>query len=817
MADEVLPKPVEWVLRCELCSTEYPATHEGRICLNDAGKLIVADSDRVIGSVIAGRYAVESVIGVGGWSSVYLAQDRQLRRPVAIKVLHYHLRRDEVSTKRFQRESLVTASLNHPHITTMFDFGVLANGQPFIVMEYLEGSTLDVLVGFEGQISSRRTVDIICQMCDAMDHAHKKELIHRDLKPSNILLLDSGFVKIMDFGLAKCLDGMGSLTGTGNVLGTPAYMSPEQCQTNLIDARSDIYCLGLVALFMLTGRQPVQADNTYEAMHHHIAETPKRPSEVRPDLYFSPVLEDIFLRCLKKDPADRFQNCFDLKTALQAAHVLKIETPANRRLPLLSTLNNQGTAAKVSCAVLLSCFLIAALFWLSGTAGFQQSESRLQPALGEPPSSVLAGPDTLSPDVNRKTSKPDAASAQRNTKTGSSISDLGIQRNHLPQNAQQQKSKGQLQSAPTGMQTSAFAKRSAGRLPDNRAASSATTPSNVLETKAVPAAPVTSEAPASGGTVIQEAESGASLFNKPAATTDTIVQGSHLPKYWTKRFVASNLPSSTAAIEELSSVSDCMSLQIIKSKTDDRVLAYAIQQFPSLRIIALPGSNITDKGLALLASSNITTAFLRATPITDAGLLNLQRASKLVHLDLSGDHIGDAGIRNICGLPLKILGLSGTAITDQSGEFLSKMQTLEALGLEDTRFGDQGVQQIAGLPRLKELNCSQTPITDASMHHLARMPSLSVLGLSGTTVTDDGIAALSMSSSLTRLDIRNTAVTPAVIKSILRIKNLKIVRISKLSDQMAEALRNAHITVLETDRFYTSGGMYLGWRANSGQ
>lgn len=814
MADEVLPKRVELVLRCEQCSTEYPVTHEDRICPNDAGKLIVADSDRVIGSVLVGRYAIESLIGIGGWSAVYLAQDRQLRRPVAIKVLHYHLRKDEESVKRFQRESLLTASLNHPHITTMFDFGLLANGQPFIVMEYLDGSTLDVLLGFEGHLSSRRTINLICQICDAMEYAHKKGLIHRDLKPSNVLLLDSDFVKIMDFGLAKCLDGMQSLTLSGNVVGTPTYMSPEQCRGDAIDGRSDLYCVGLLGVFMLTGRQPVQADSIYEAMHKHIADAPKRPSELRPDLSFSPALEDILLRCLKKNPSDRFQNCADLKSALQA-HTLNVDREVGHRRQLLPILQNQSTAAIVSCALLLSGILVAFLFWPSGSR-FQRTESRMQQALKGQEATDVIPPDTARPTINQAAFPPLTNAAQHtDEKAPSPTTGPLIQGSHLPKPGQKQRTESHLQSAPGSLKVNAVAERSPPPAADNRPTAAASLASKDLGAKAKPGTQANNEAAVSEGALIKAPAPAPSLFTIPAPTYDLKVADNRMPTNNRKVFVISDLPSSRATIAQLSSISDCVSLQILRSNVDDQVLAFAIERFPSLTKIALPNAGITDQGLALIGSSNISMAFLRANPITDAGLRNLQRSTKLVLLDLSGDQIGDSAIKNICTMPLQVLALNGTKITNESGEFLRKMPTLEALALEDTDFGDRGLQKIAKLPHLRELNCSQTSITDASMHQLARMPSLSVLGLAGTNVTDDGIAKLAMSSSLTRLDISNTAVTPAVIESILRVKNLDTVKISKVSRQMAESLRKAGIAVVEANtHFYQSGGMSIPWRVN---
>lgn len=752
MADNVLQVASAQVLRCERCSTQYPLTHEGRTCDNDGGKLILADGDPLVGCVVAGRYAIESMLGVGGWSVVYLARDRQLNnRQIAIKILHYHLLRDELSIKRFQQEAVTAASLSHPHIAMMFDSGVMPNGQPFIAMEYIEGSTLEMLVGFEGQLSTQRTIEILCQLCEAMSYAHRQNLIHRDLKPSNVLLLDSGFVKVVDFGLAKCLDGLECLTATGQTLGTPAYMSPEQCRGQALDARSDVYCLGLIASFMLTGQQLFKAETNVEAMHKQLTERAKTPSELRPDLYFLPALEEIIMRCLDKNAADRFQNCIELQTALRA--VLQKDARAARASSAIAT--DSTIAACAAIAVLV--FAIGAGIWIA-----QTRPAPTPPAVERTPVQSASATSFVAANATvRKSTSPVIAPlpTAATPNLPATTVDSDVQATSKPQS-----------NTPPPIAPDIVRATKAPATADNVAYS--------IHSKA-------------SSTNI---ESGALLPEESGA-----LRPGQLPTPGTKPIIiADKVSSNDEAFVRLASIADCNVLNLPDSNIDDQVLEYAINHFPSLRRVGLARTRITDKGLNMIASSKIMVAYLRRLPITDGGLGNLQHAPNLRYLDLTANCISDIGIRNLCNTSLTVLVLNLTKITDGSCDYLGKMIGLQSLALGGTQIGDMGIRKLASLPHLAELNCWHTNITDESMREFANMP-LESLGVSDTAITDDGIAALSKSTTLRRLDISNTAVTPAAVQSILRMKNLDILRPNAALNQASETFRNAGIIVVDTD------------------
>ncbi|HEY9754900.1 MAG TPA: serine/threonine-protein kinase [Oculatellaceae cyanobacterium] len=304
------------VKRCQVCGTDYPLNGAPESCTVDGGPLLLADADYLLGAVIDGRYLIEKNVGVGGWATVYAAKDTKLDRKVAVKILHAFWKESEEQMKAFRRETKLAASLFHPNLATVFDCGILSNGQPYLVMEFLRGESLYHVLEREGRLSVKRTVALVSPICDALDFAHERGVIHRDLKPANILVTDDETVKVVDFGLAAWSDASHSLTAGGEIVGTPQFMSPEQCQGEPTDGRSDIYSLGVIIYNMLSGTKPFQGRTIFEAIAEHIHQEPKPLSAAAPDTYFPPTVHDAVMRCLAKKPADRFPTCHELKDAL---------------------------------------------------------------------------------------------------------------------------------------------------------------------------------------------------------------------------------------------------------------------------------------------------------------------------------------------------------------------------------------------------------------------------------------------------------------------------------------------------------------------
>jgi eukaryotic-like serine/threonine-protein kinase len=231
---------------------------------------------------IAGRYRVIGRLGVGGMSTVMLAVDERLERKVAVKLLAEHLAEDAMFVSRFKREALAAARLVHPNVVQVFDFGFdQATHQHFIVMEHVSGQSCAELLRDRGHLDVDQVVDIVTQACRGLDYAHRNGVVHRDVKPGNLLVSDSGVVKLADFGIARATD-QSSITQVGSVLGTAAYLSPEQARGDEAGPRADLYSLGVVAYQLLSGRLPYEASSLSELALKQQRESPTPLDQLNP-------------------------------------------------------------------------------------------------------------------------------------------------------------------------------------------------------------------------------------------------------------------------------------------------------------------------------------------------------------------------------------------------------------------------------------------------------------------------------------------------------------------------------------------------------
>ncbi|HEY9785073.1 MAG TPA: serine/threonine-protein kinase [Candidatus Obscuribacterales bacterium] len=276
--------------------------------------------DLLVGQVlhgIGGNFYVLSVIGMGGMSVVYKAKHLESGRIFAVKTLRMQALSDELTVKRFMREAHTLTYLHHPNIVRIYDYGNSRRGQPFFVMEFLTGRSLANVIKTEGVLSPERAQRIFYKVLDAMEHAHAQGLIHRDLKPGNIMLIrrrdKSDAIKVVDFGIARFEQEAQRLTRMGEVWGSPIYMSPEQCMGAEIDARTDIYSLGIVMYEALTGMVPFWGKNYVETMSKQISDEPKPFAS---SLNIPDKVEEIVMRALRKDPEKRFQTVAEMKREL---------------------------------------------------------------------------------------------------------------------------------------------------------------------------------------------------------------------------------------------------------------------------------------------------------------------------------------------------------------------------------------------------------------------------------------------------------------------------------------------------------------------
>ncbi len=267
--------------------------------------------------LLSERYELGDVLGYGGMSEVHRGLDTRLGRDVAIKVLRADLARDPQFQMRFRREAQNAAALNHPAIVAVYDTGEVQSEVgplPYIVMEYVDGQTLREIVKTQGPLSQQKVLEVMADVCAALDFSHRHQIIHRDVKPANIMINRAGAVKVMDFGIARALGEGQNVTQTAAVIGTAQYLSPEQARGEAVDARSDVYAAGCVIYELLTGEPPFTGDSPVAVAYQHVREDPKAPSEVDPNI--PPALDAIVLKALSKNPANRYQSAAEMRSDL---------------------------------------------------------------------------------------------------------------------------------------------------------------------------------------------------------------------------------------------------------------------------------------------------------------------------------------------------------------------------------------------------------------------------------------------------------------------------------------------------------------------
>ena len=286
--------------------------------------------ERYVGQILDNRYRIDRVIGVGGMAVVYRAEDMQMHRAVAVKILKDDVARDEVSVKRFINESKAVAMLSHPNIVNIYDVSVRTEAK-YIVMEHIEGITLKSYMQKKGALDTREVIAYTEQVLRALEHAHQKGIVHRDIKPQNIMLLKNGIIKVADFGIAKLPDAE-TVTVKDSAIGTVFYISPEQASGQKIDARSDIYSLGAMMYEMATGKLPFQGDSPVSVALMQINEDATPAKELNPALPLG--LSQIIERAMNKDPDLRYQSAAQMLKHLQK---LKEDPRATFKMPKKSS------------------------------------------------------------------------------------------------------------------------------------------------------------------------------------------------------------------------------------------------------------------------------------------------------------------------------------------------------------------------------------------------------------------------------------------------------------------------------------------------
>ncbi len=329
---------------CPICGTTYQDT--SAFCPADGTTLRADDSDSdLIGSVIADRYLVSKLLGEGGMGRVYLAGHVRLPQQAAIKVLHPSMVQDSAAVARFNREAANAARIEHDRVARVFDFGETSTGLVYLAMEFVPGRTLGTILEERCTLPPARAANLIFQIAEGLEAAHRISIVHRDLKPDNIMVVTDEFgidrAKVVDFGIAKAMDGTdGSrtkLTQAGISIGTPEFMSPEQVFGEPLDARSDVYALALVGYQMLTGLLPFETSTPERSLTARIVSAPRTLAEAAPGVAWPAALQTAFDQALAREPGERTSSALEFADAVVAATEAWMGTPVLRtRTPLSS-------------------------------------------------------------------------------------------------------------------------------------------------------------------------------------------------------------------------------------------------------------------------------------------------------------------------------------------------------------------------------------------------------------------------------------------------------------------------------------------------
>ena len=328
--------------------------------------------------VLADRYELTDVIARGGMATVWKAHDRILARPVAVKILHQHLADDHTFLERFRREALAAASLTHPHVVSIYDTGEDGDTPEsrchYIVMEHCGGGTLATLLRTGGPFEADRVVRVGATICSALAYAHSKGIVHRDVKPANVLVGDDGLLKVGDFGIAKAVSASNDITTTGTIMGTVAYISPEYASDRELDARSDIYSLGIVLYELVVGKPPFEETTSMATAMKHLNEPPAPPRTRRAGI--PRALEAVVMKALEKDPDRRFASADEMQTALASIGGSSSDTNVLGRAPARPVAQGQSSFRSESrwitpvvaliVGAIVVAMIVAALFDESG-------------------------------------------------------------------------------------------------------------------------------------------------------------------------------------------------------------------------------------------------------------------------------------------------------------------------------------------------------------------------------------------------------------------------------------------------------------------
>lgn len=732
-----------------------------------------------------GRYRIVRLLGRGGMGSVYLADDMELQRQVALKVPLMGRNDESEIVERFDREARSAARLRHPNICQVYDVGQI-DGVRYLTMAFVEGRPLSNLRGASQPEIIRAVRKIAC----ALEVAHRQGVIHRDLKPTNVMLDEQGEPVVMDFGLARLLDQQAGprLTQLGMIVGSPSYMAPEQVCGQEVGPATDVYSLGVILYELLTDRLPFTAE-LVPLINKVMHEPPPSPSALRPDLDAG--LEAVCLKMLAKSSADRYATMRDVAVALDNLSTIS-SSSADRggegadpravagrlaKVPVKPAVRPQGASRRLrrrylAAGVFGIAMLLGIVFFARTPTATVQLEIDIDvedPQLGfflddrNIEGAVLTKPVELTAGVHELLVLKKNAVFRRYeilVKRGERSAEISLTERAPPR----------AQPAPDGGSTG----------------DTVTTVPAPLSPTAVPAPEVAQERDRRAAEWVLRHEA-PDIYDSPMV--EVLIDGvrnrwnkiEHLPA---GPFQLISIKLHTAADkegfknlhglagvrwiwavnthftdEELKHLQDCQDLELLQldsSRVTDRGMIH-LSNFPKLKTLHLHHTRVTDGGMAPLAQLPSLDVLILPEGITDAGLADLKTAPKLRHLIIEECRITGAALGHLAELKsLRTLFLLGTPLTEAD------------------------LRQMTGLRQITELMLSRTKsLTDEALPHIAELTKLTYLGLAETRVTDEGLKQLLPLSSLQRMDLDGTWVTDAGLETLAQFKNLQTVKLSR--------------------------------------
>lgn len=705
---------------CPTCGLEVPLSvtkcpQDGTVIADTLGE----------GRKLVGNYEFLEFIGSGGMGVIYKARHPVLKRLVAVKMLHSHLM-NEMIVKRFQHEAQAVSSLSHANVIAVHDFGLSEHGQPYMVMDFVDGKPLSEVLK-QGPMGLVPVINIAIQIAEGLQHAHEHGVLHRDLKPSNIMVTDADCdfpeAKIVDFGIAKIMETNSTrVTQTGELIGTPQYMSPEQCRGGELSACSDVYALGCVMFEAITGKPPFSGESMVSVIVDQISKPARSLGEVRPDIQFPIELEDLIAKMLAKEPVDRFQsmNAF-LKEAIEVQKIIAQREKRKKAIWRFFKLNrDQRHLLLLSIAASFTLIGVASSALLMVKTVQEKAQQKIPPPAPANPVVVNRVPEGVPAEVVRQIAK-----------------DRVDLLSYVDRNRIDDEMLKRFLYTDIGVKVL-----------------------NLRDTK------VTDE----GLLYVARQHSLRQLHLANTKISDKGLRTLQDMK-WLNELNVDKTQITSAGMEYLAKLPNLIFLSISWTKVDNPGLEHLLQS--NVLQLHVRSNAIGDKSLRII--SKIKSLELLnlgdCRNIPDSAFGHLAKLPKLQTLWLENTSTSDSTIPYIAKIrTLKELELIGTSVTINGIKQLSRLPNLDHLKYRGQPIDPSWVPVLAKFPKLIKLGFSSTNIDDATLAALAKqMPRVENIDLENCKgVTDAGLTSIRKLKRLFWTKVTGTSVTPAAVEDYKR-------------------------------------------------